>query len=276
VGYIIPLPVVRTFLSNFRKHGTYAGKCSDCFEIQSMENAALRRTFGLRRVDTGVMISRVPAESNVHGVLRVRDILLELDGVKIANDGTIQLPGTSDLVRVTFSYLVYRAARQHPLRMTVLREHARVEFVVRAQPQPELLLVCKQPLPRPSYLVVGGLVFVPLMSPYESLLPRRKIDSVLKRPSFEGQQIVMLLNVLRAEVNVGYEEQSGQLLSLNGEVVRSLRHLKEMVEAIAEGRLAFRLDSGEMIVMSAEMCWASEPAIFRTHCIPHRTSADLR
>ena len=35
---------------------------------------------------------------------------------------------------------------------------------VAAKPQPELLLVCKQPLPRPSYLVVGGLVFVPLMS----------------------------------------------------------------------------------------------------------------
>ena len=36
VGYIIPLPVVHTFLQNFRRHGEYTGKCSDCFEIQSM------------------------------------------------------------------------------------------------------------------------------------------------------------------------------------------------------------------------------------------------
>ena len=34
VGYIIPLPVVHTFLQNFRRHGEYTGKCSDCFEIQ--------------------------------------------------------------------------------------------------------------------------------------------------------------------------------------------------------------------------------------------------
>ena len=115
VGYIIPLPVVHTFLHNFRRHGAYRGKCSDCFEIQSMENDALRRSFGLRRA-SGVMISKVPPESNVHGVLAVRDILLELDGVKIANDGTIQLPGTHDAVRVTFSYLVYRVPRGHPLR----------------------------------------------------------------------------------------------------------------------------------------------------------------
>jgi len=222
------------------------------------------------------MISRVPPESNVFGVLQVRDILLEVDGVKVANDGTIDLPGTPDLVRVTFSYLVYRAARGHPLKLAILRAHERLELNVPAQPQPELLLVCKQPLPRPSYLVVGGLVFVPLMSPYESLVPRRKLDAVLKRPSFEGQQIVMLLNVLRAEVNVGYEELSGQLASLNGEPVSSLRHLKEMVEGISEGLLSFRLDSGEMIVMSAQKCWASEPSIFRTHCIPHRASADLR
>jgi len=221
------------------------------------------------------MISRIPPESNCVGILQVRDILLELDGIPIANDGTIQLPGTHDLVRVTFSYLVYRAARGHPLRLSVLRRHERIEIEVPAQPQPELLLACKQPLPKPSYLVVGGLVFVPLMSPYEQLVPRRKLDSVLRQPSFDGQQIVVLLMVLRAEVNVGYEEQSGQLASLNGEPTRSLKHLKEQVEAVAHGTLCFRFDSGEMIVVSADKCWASESDIFRTHCISQRASPDL-
>ena len=108
---------------------------------------------------------RCPRPSPCSPRPQVRDILLELDGVAIGNDGTIQLPGTHDLVRVTFSYLVYRAARGHPLQLTVLRNHERMAFSVPAMPQPELLLVCKQPLPKPSYLIVGGLVFVPLMSP---------------------------------------------------------------------------------------------------------------
>lgn len=275
VGYIIPLPVVHTFLQNFRRHGEYTGKCSDCFEIQSMENLALKRSFGLGGKESGVMISRVPPESNVHGVLQVRDILLELDGVKIANDGTIQLPGTHDLVRVTFSYLVYRAARGHKLRLAVLRNHERHQFIVPAMPQPELLLVCKQPLPKPSYLVVGGLVFVPLMSPYEALLPRRKLDSVLRQPSFEGQQIVVLLMILRAEVNVGYEEQMGLVAEVNGEPIKSLRGLREQVESVSEGTLVFRMDSGEMIVIDAKKCWQNEADIFYTHRIPHRCSNDL-
>ena len=111
--------------------------------------------------------------------VQVRDILIAVDGVPIANDGTIQLPDTQDLVRVTFSYLVYRAPRGHPLQLTVLRKGERMDVKVDAAPQPELLLACKQPLPKPAYLVVGGLVFVPLMSPYEALIPRRKLDSVL-------------------------------------------------------------------------------------------------
>ena len=205
----------------------------------------------------------------------MRDILLELDGVPIGNDGTIQLPGTHDLVRVTFSYLVYRAARGHPLKLTVLRQHERREFTVPAMPQPELLLVCKQPLPKPSYLIVGGLVFVPLMSPYEALVPRRKLDSVLKRPAFEGEQIVCLLMILRAEVNVGYEEQVGQLSQLNGVHIKSLRDLKEQVEVVSSGPMCFRLDSGEMIVMDAAKCWESEAAIFRNHRITSRASPDL-
>ena len=73
VGYIIPLPVLHSFLDNFRQHGVYTGKCSDCFEIQSMENYALRGRFGLQGKTSGVMLSRIPPESSVYGVMQVRD-----------------------------------------------------------------------------------------------------------------------------------------------------------------------------------------------------------
>ena len=201
---------------------------------------------------------------------------MEVDGVSIANDGTIQLPGTQDLIRVTFSYLVYRAPRGYSLKFTVLRDRQKMDFEVEARPQPELLLMCKQPLPKPSYLVVGGLVFVPLMSPYEALVPRRKVDAVLRQPAFDGEQMIVLLMVLRSEVNVGYEELLGLLESFNGEPIFSLAQLKERTEATREGNLQFRFESGETVVMSAHKVWESEAAMFRTHRIPHRASNDLR
>ena len=81
--------------------------------------------------------------------------------------------------------------------------------------------------------------------------------------------------ILRAEVNVGYEELAGQLASFNGEPVRSLKDLKEQVERTRTGELTFRFESGDVIVMSADKCWASERDLFRTHCIPARCSPDL-
>ena len=210
----------------------------------------------------------------------MRDILLEVDGVPIANDGTIQLPGTPDLVRVTFSYLVYRAPLGQAVGFVVLRDKERISLTIPAKPQPELLLACKQPLPKPAFVVVGGLVFVPLMSVYESLIPRRKLDSVLRKPAVEGEQVVMLLMVLRAEINIGYEELTGHLATLNGQKVQSLRWLLERVEQIESeqptGNLTFRLESGEMIVLPIAKWRETEEEIFATHCIAHRASADLR
>ena len=111
--------------------------------------------------------------------------------------------------------------------------------------------------------------------PYEALIPRRKLDEVLKQPSFDGQQIVCLLMILRAEVNVGYEEQMGLVAEVNGEPIKSLRGLREQVESVSEGTLVFRMDSGEMIVIDAKKCWQNEADIFYTHRIPHRCSNDL-
>ena len=99
---------------------------------------------------------------------------------------------------------------------------------------------------------------------------------VLKQPAFDGQQLVLLLMVLRAEVNVGYEESVGLVASLNGEPVQSLAQLKQQIEGQADGHFTFKLESGDVIVLSAAKCWQSEEAIFRTHCIPHRASQDLR
>ena len=90
----------------------------------------------------------------------------------------------------------------------------------------------------------------------------------------------MLLMVLRAEINIGYEELTGHVATLNGERVQSLRWLLERVEQIESeqptGNLSFRLDSGEMIVLPISKWRETEEEIFATHCIAHRASADLR
>merc|ERR1712007_68584 len=111
----------------------------------------------------------------------------------------------------------------------------------------------------------GGLVFVPLMQPYEALVPKKKMDQVMKLPENEQQQLVVVLMVLRAEVNIGYEDLSGLVSSFNGTKIKNLKHLQELVEGVTSGDMEFGLESGELIVMDSQQCRDSEPAIFTTH-----------
>ena len=51
------------------------------------------------------------------------------------------------------------------------------------------------------------------MTTYEALVPQRKLDAVLRTPRFDGEQMIVLLMVLRSEVNVVYEELLGSSTS---------------------------------------------------------------
>lgn len=55
---------------------------------QPMENVQLRNHFKMQPQMTGVLVSKINPLSDAHGVLKKDDIILEFDGVIIANDGT--------------------------------------------------------------------------------------------------------------------------------------------------------------------------------------------
>ena len=74
------------------------------------------------------------------------------------------------------------------------------------------------------------------------------------------------------EVNIGTRSSAARLL--NGTEVQSLRHLKELVEAVSAGEPP-SASTPEVLVLDASKCWASEAQLFRTPH-PHRASVDLR
>jgi hypothetical protein len=83
--------------------------------VQALENLELRAQLGLPPrpgygEDGGVLLTRLPADSPAHNILREGDVLLALDGIPIAPDGTVQLPCAPEGVRVGMRYLVQRAA----------------------------------------------------------------------------------------------------------------------------------------------------------------------
>ncbi|KYK65222.1 trypsin domain protein [Toxoplasma gondii TgCatPRC2] len=108
-----------------------------------------------------------------------------------------------------------------------------------------LLVPANSDLRRPQYLIVGGLVFVPLSEPFlkseygedfESRAPVRLLDKWQHGfQSFPGEQFVLLSHVLAHDVTVGYEHlHNVQVQQFNGASVKTLKHLAELVENSTE------------------------------------------
>ena len=89
VGEMVPAPIIRRFLDGVKNK-----KLPDVpgigISTQPLENPALRMHLGMKKKDSGVLITAVQYGSSAWGKFEVGDVLMELDGHSIADNGTIR------------------------------------------------------------------------------------------------------------------------------------------------------------------------------------------
>ena len=104
VGWIIPVPVVNTFLAQFVQHQDYHGMNQLGFRYQKLENATFRKSMGMQEEQTGILVTEVAPLGGWAGQLLPRDVILAVDDVQVWNDGsTLAL---RDKEMIDFSYLI--------------------------------------------------------------------------------------------------------------------------------------------------------------------------
>lgn len=99
------------------------------------------------------------------------------------------------------------------------------------------------------------------MNPYKELINLESFAEVLRPPVEEGEEKVVLLQVLQAEVNIGYEDLAGIAKTCNGEKIKNLKHLDDLVRTPGRDTLEFSLANGDLIVLDARLCAESDPEI---------------
>ncbi|KAG2493576.1 hypothetical protein HYH03_008095 [Edaphochlamys debaryana] len=281
IGYIIPTPVVYHFLSEVRKYGSYQGYCSLGVLCQNLENPHLRSALGMTEGMTGVLVNTIQKTSNANKVLKPGDVLLEFDGVRIANDGTVHLRQRE---RIYFSYLITLKPTGATARLKVLRDGQVLPFEMTVTPNDLLVPVhCYDRLP--SYYMFAGLVFLPLTQPYlheygedwMNTAPRRLYDKamhgMMQKPR---QQIVILSQVLVDDVNTGYQQfQTLQVLRVAGQEVLNLAHLKSLVEGCTERYVRFELEDERIMVVDRNLASDANRRIMERYRVPSSVSADI-
>jgi len=259
IGYVVPVTVVRHFLEDVRRHRGYTGFCSLGVKLNLLQNAAFRKSLGLRDGTTGVAIRSVdptfPAATRQ--LLRASDVITAADGIPVANDGKIPFRHGE---RVSLACYVQTKFVGDSVRLDLLRDGRATSVDLPVAVRSPKLPAHWNDAP-PPYLVVSGLVFtvlsVPLLkwrnawggyvSDDISYLLGLRNDYVEQ----EGDQVVVLAQVLAHRENLGYDKYMDlHLVTYNGAEVRSLRHLHRLIRSGEEEFMRFEFaGDGPVIVL---------------------------
>ena len=166
VGYVVPTPVVAHFLADFERNGGKAvtGFPTVGFEWQPAEAAALRASLLLPASTRprGVLVTRVEATSPMAAVVRRGDVLVSFNGADVSCDGTTAFRAGE---RISFSHLVAQCFVGESAGLGLVREGNPVSVNVTLGAH-TVLVPPFFDAAAPSYLVVGGCVFVAACEPY--------------------------------------------------------------------------------------------------------------
>jgi hypothetical protein len=253
------------------------------FRWQRLEAADLRRKYGLPPAETGVLVLDTVTGSGAASVLEAGDILLSVDGRKIGTDGTIELRPRE---RTAFTFMLQRRQIGETVPLEVLRDGRRVGAEMRLDRRLRADSLVRGPLygERPRFFVYGGLAFCPLTVNYAKAwgddwwnrAPRHLTALVGRSIRFEGEEPVVVCSLLQAELNSGYEEVAEALIArADGQAVRNLRHLVEIVESKDSGLLVLETHDGKQVILDRERARREGPAILARYQVPRDRSEAL-
>lgn len=282
LGYMIPVPIIEHFLKEVSQ-GKYHGFPKGGVRFQTMENPALRSFYQMEKEDSGVLVIMVQEHSFFDGVLFPGDILLAIDGIPIANDGTIDFEHRK---RVSLSHLFSQKYYEDFIDLEILREGEQLTLSVLMQNhQSESSLLGEiEYNKRPTYYIKGGFVFQPLTinyltSAFESGMPPLDLLYYLSHGKVDAQrpQIILLTRVLPDCVNVGYQSLWDEvILAVNGIKVKNMQELIEAFESCDLPYYRILLESDMEIVLDKDETDLRNPKILSNYSITQDRSENLR
>ncbi len=157
VGYMIPTPVIRRFLKDV-EDGHYDRYMDLTISYHPLHNPAMRKALGLADNDSGVYVGSVYQGGTSDGHLKQGDVLLAIDNLPIASDGTVLMDGSP----VEMAEVVERKFKGDTVNFDVLRGGQQIKVAVPLDHPWPFSLQSNAYDVKPRYVVFGGLVFQPV------------------------------------------------------------------------------------------------------------------
>jgi S1-C subfamily serine protease len=285
IGYMVPAPIIKHFfedlsdeqLDGFPNLGVY---------MQYMENPDIREKYTMPVNITGVLVNQVIPGSSADGIIQPGDVILSIDDSPITNDGTVEFRAKE---RTNLAYIVQKHQIGDDLNLKILRNGKVQNLSVNLSSSYEKnwLIPYEQYETLPTYYIYGGLVFSPLSinlfniwgSSWFNNAPKELVALLANNiPTVEGEQVIILLRVLPASVNDGYQNYAPWIVKkVNGKVVLNMKELVQAIESNESNSfIILENNSNQQIVLNREKVKQANPQILATYKIREDRSLDLQ
>jgi S1-C subfamily serine protease len=259
IGYIVPSVVINTFLEDV-EDGVVNGFHSDSVIVQNINNNSQKKLYGLadRR---GVLITYVGIDEQL---LKVDDILLEVDDKDIANNGTVK----TKYGRVNFSMPFHTKQLSQSVKLKVLRD--KKELTIKYPLKKVIPLINKEFGKEPRYIIYGGFVFTPLTKNYlNSIYSSSNGLNMLfyqKNKTVDYQEpVVSLRTIFPSEVNRGYYSASYVLVKVNDIKIKNFNHLVDVLDNMTDEYTVFKFLEKTKVVLNTKDAKNSLDAIMKLY-----------
>ena len=277
IGYMIPTPIVRHFLTDI-KDGKVDGYGFHGFLTQSLDNPAMRRKYGLTDEQTGILVHKVYDNSPASGKIQIGDIVTQIDGHKIENNGTVEFrPGEF----IDHTHYIDMHQIGDNLNVTVIRngETKNIALHLDKPGQEYLLVKPKQYDKQPTYFIFGGYIFMPLNQDLvDSMenLPARIGALTYEAPNEKRSEAVLLTKVLPADINKDHHNDTNLVVEkINGEPVKSFNDFYTKLQSSTADFITLETSDDYQIIIDRKEAIARQPKILAQYGIANDRSKDL-
>jgi S1-C subfamily serine protease len=262
IGYMIPTPIIQHFLADVRD-GRYNGFPMLGAFTDPLENISYRRYLGMKDDQSGVLVTVVIPGGGADNHLYPGDVIMSIDSVPVANDGTIRFMQG----RIFYSYLIDAKQIGETIKLAVLRKGrtCRINYPLKSYQFRISWFNEYETLPR--YCIFGGLIFQPLSKEYLMTWNKWWLTAdrrLLYYYSYyisdnlypERKEFVILNRVLPDQANTYISELHDKVIdSINGVKIKSLQDVVNAVQKPVGGFHVIRIDgtSFPLVLKASEM-----------------------
>ncbi len=284
IGYMIPIPVIDHFFKDL-EDGNYEGFPLLGIDFSNTENAALREYYGITNEEGGVLVTQVLPFAPASGIVEEGDVVLEINGVPIGEDGTFPFRGDE---RLSLTHLITKEHIGVDITLKIMRERKIKDLKIYLDPFVMMVPHSKY-YEKPPYFIFGGIAFTVLSTDLMHTWGRRWWEKASPdlthyvigtgRMNREKQkEIIVLLSVLPDDINIGYHGAGNDIVKkVNGEDVKSFKDFVLRVNEMKnnESYTIIETQDKQPIILNNSNIESINEEILKRNNIPYQSSGDV-